>query len=339
MQPLISVVVPVYKTERYLDRCMNSLLSQTYRNLEILLVDDGSPDACPEMCDSYAQLDGRVRVIHKENGGLSDARNAALDVMNGDYVGFVDSDDWIAPDMFEYLYAGLAGNNAGISCCEVTKVYTYRMESKFGHSNVVYDAETALNELFFDRQENYAWNKLYRAELWDGVRFPVGLNFEDIATIYKTFEGAGSIAFLRNPKYYYCIRPDSISGTKDFAFRRDIYQAIIARYEDVAPRMPQFKPPLFRRVRNWYVHELCREFKYHPENNPANQVLLDILAPFVARHKDDIADILNFEKLERQKMDAFAKGTPEGCIESLEYHDRMWRRRDRKTKLKKRLGL
>lgn len=339
MDPLISIIVPVYNTELYLPRCIDSLLSQTYRNLEIILVDDGSPDNAPSICDDYASLDARVRVIHKENGGLSDARNAALDIMCGDYVGFVDSDDWVAPDFIEYLYKGLRGNGADIAYCEEIKVYQYRMEYKVRHSDIIYDKETALNELFFDRLENYAWNKLYAASTWTGVRFPKGLNFEDIVTVYKTFERSHKIAILSQPKYYYQIRPNSISGTKNFAFKRDIYTAIVTRYEDVAPRLPQYKPALFRRVRNWYIHELCREFKSNPKMNPANQVLLDILAPFVSKNKDDIADILHFEKLEKQKLAAFAKGTPNGCIESLHYHDLMWKRRNRKQKIKKMLKL
>ena len=98
-EPLVSVIVPVYKVEKYLDKCIESIVGQTYENLEIILVDDGSPDNCPTMCDEWAQKDSRIKVIHKENGGLSSARNAGLDACTGDYIGFVDSDDWIEPDM------------------------------------------------------------------------------------------------------------------------------------------------------------------------------------------------------------------------------------------------
>ncbi|WP_158295177.1 glycosyltransferase family 2 protein [Eggerthella lenta] len=337
MSALISIVVPVYNTEKYLKQCVDSVLSQTYRNLEVILVDDGSTDGSPAICDEYAMRDSRVRVIHKENGGLSDARNSALDAMTGEYVGFVDSDDWVAPDMFEYLHGGLVGNRSGISVCEPIEVRTYRMDYKVRTSDIVYDSEVALNELFFDRQGNYAWNKLYKSDLWKDIRFPKDLNFEDIATIYKTFESAGRISFLRDPKYYYRIRRGSISGSKDYSFRRDIYRAVIARYEDVAPRLPQYKAPLFRRVRNWYIHELCREFKYHPENEMENQALLETLAPFVEKNKDDIAQILHFEKMERKKLDAFAKGSREGCMESLRCHDLMWKKRNAKAKIKKKL--
>ena len=115
--PLISVIVPVYKAEAYLEKSVKSIINQTYKNLEIILVDDGSPDRCGEMCDEFAKKDSRIRVIHKANGGQSSARNAALDIMAGDYVGFVDSDDWIEPNMYEHLYNLILKNNAQISVC------------------------------------------------------------------------------------------------------------------------------------------------------------------------------------------------------------------------------
>lgn len=339
MEPLITIIVPVYNVEAYLAECLDSILAQTHRNLEILLVDDGSPDRCPQICDEYAQKDSRIRVIHKPNGGLSDARNAALEVATGEYIGFVDSDDWIAPDMMEYLLQGLIGCRASISCCEPINVYTYRMEYNNIPTDQVVTAETALNELFFDRMENYAWNKLYKAELWKDVRFPVGKNFEDILTIYKTFERADRIALLREPKYFYRIRPDSISGTRDFKNRLHIYAAIVDRYEDVAPRMPKYRAPLFRRVRNYYIHELSKAVVRDPAHREENMQLLAVLAPFVAKHKDEIANELHFQKWERQKLDAFAEGTVDGCRRALKYHEQNDRRKKRKQRLKKLLKL
>ena len=116
-QPLISVIVPVYKVEAYLDPCVESIVNQTYRNLEIILVDDGSPDRCPEMCDAWAAKDSRIKVVHKKNGGASDARNAGLDVFLGDYVTFIDADDLVASDMVEVLFKGCVDNGADVSMC------------------------------------------------------------------------------------------------------------------------------------------------------------------------------------------------------------------------------
>ena len=116
-QPKISVIVPVYKVEKFLDRCVESIVGQTYENLEIILVDDGSPDNCPSMCDKWAEKDSRIKVIHKENGGVSSARNAALDAATGDFIGFVDSDDWIEPDMYESLMMRIDETGKDIAVC------------------------------------------------------------------------------------------------------------------------------------------------------------------------------------------------------------------------------
>ena len=117
MAELISVIVPVYKVEKFLARCLDSIISQTYENMEIILVDDGSPDSCGSICDEYAQRDARFRVLHKENGGLSDARNCGVEIASGAYIAFIDSDDYIAPNYVEYLYRLLVDNDADISCC------------------------------------------------------------------------------------------------------------------------------------------------------------------------------------------------------------------------------
>ena len=333
--PLITVIVPIYNVEIYLRKCLDSILTQTYKNLEIILVDDGSPDNCGAICDEYAANDLRIKVIHKVNGGLSDARNAALDIMSGDYVGFVDSDDWIEPDMFEYLLEGINRFSASISICNVINATQYRYTYPNIEKDIIYTSDNALLELFFDRMENYAWNKLYAAALWKDVRFPVGKNFEDILTIYKTFEKASEIAVLKEAKYYYRIRPDSISGGRDFKNRLHMYQAICDRYRDVAPRMPQYRAPLFRRVRNYYCHELSNSIVYNLEYRELNMELLQILAPFVAENKEDIYKILNIKGLERKKFDSFAEGTLEGCKKTLHYHSLMKKKEKNKKTIKK----
>ena len=121
-QPLISVIVPIYKVEEYLDRCVESLINQTYKNLEIILVDDGSPDNCPQMCEAWAQKDSRIKVVHKENGGLSDARNAGFEVATGDIISFIDSDDWIEPEMFETMLSQMEKDDSDIVSCGVNWV-------------------------------------------------------------------------------------------------------------------------------------------------------------------------------------------------------------------------
>ena len=274
MEPLISVIVPVYGVEAYLNQCIDSILAQTHKNLEIILVDDGSPDRCPTICDEYARKDSRVRVIHKKNGGLSDARNAGLEIATGEYIGFVDSDDWIMSDMFEYLLKGILGYEAEISYCGFVNVRKDWIDYQAMQMDVVYTTEMALNELFFDRLGNYAWNKLYKAELWKFIRFPIGRNFEDILTMYKIFEQAARITVLKEPKYYYHIRQGSIMHDDSFINRWSIYTAIIERYREATPRLPQYRAAMFRNVRNWYMHELSNEIVYRPEMREGNMLLL-----------------------------------------------------------------
>lgn len=339
MDPLISIIVPVYGVEAYLHQCIDSLLIQTYQNLEIILVDDGSPDNCPAICDEYAKMDARVQVIHKENGGLSDARNAGLDVATGTYIGFVDSDDWVASDMYAYLLHGILGYQSEISYCGFINVHDTWMDYSNSQTDKVYTAEVALNELFFDRLGNFAWNKLYKAELWNGIRFPTGKNFEDIRTMYKLFERASRIAVLKEPKYFYRIRQGSIMHDPSLANRWSIYTAIIDRYNEAVPRLPQFRAAMFRHVRNWYIHELSNEIVYKPELREGNMLLLNELAPFVASCKDVLAAELHIDKWERKKWDSFSEGTVDGCKKAIRYHQKMERTRARKRKWKKFLGL
>ena len=339
MEPLISVIVPIYQVEAYLCQCVDSILAQTHKNLEIILVDDGSKDRCPEICDKYVQKDDRIKVIHKMNGGLSDARNAGLEIATGDYIGFVDSDDWLMPDMFEYLLQGILGYGVDISYCNYINMHGTWMDHSNEQTDKVYTRETALNELFFDRLKNFAWNKLYKAELWQDVRFPFGRNFEDILTIYKVFEKAKRIAILKEAKYYYRIRNDGITREKGFLNRWSIYTAIIDRYKEIVPRLPQYRAALFRHIRNWYMHELSNEIVYRPELRVGNMILLHEMAPFVASCKDELAEELSIDKWERRKWDAFSEGTIEGCKKTVYYHRKMEKARAQKKKWKKILKL
>lgn len=168
MSKKISIIVPIYKVEDYLERCVDSIVNQTYKNLEIILVDDGSPDNCPTICDELAKADKRIKVVHKENGGLSDARNAGMDISTGDYIGFVDSDDYVESDMFEVLVDAIEENNADISCCRYTKVWDDGETEAIGNDEKVYVYEgiDGLKEYLYAKTvDPFACAKIYRAEL------------------------------------------------------------------------------------------------------------------------------------------------------------------------------
>ena len=212
-KPLISVIVPVYKVEKYLNRCIDSILNQTWKNLEIILVDDGSPDKCGTICDEYQLRDERIRVIHKPNGGLSDARNAGLDIASGNFIGFVDSDDFIHPEMFRNLMSILTVHHADIAQCSYRKVTDEIPVDPGEPGNLkILTSTGALEQLYTPYLVDYvvAWNKLYKKSLFDGIRFPVGKIHEDEATTYKLFYRTGKTVVTGARYYYYFQSPGSI---------------------------------------------------------------------------------------------------------------------------------
>ncbi len=214
MDELISVIVPIYRVENYIRKCIDSIIGQTYTALEIILVDDGSPDNCGIICDEYAESDSRIRVIHKENGGLSSARNTALDVIRGDWIICIDSDDYVHPDMIKRLYNAAINSNSDISICShyIEKGDKLLITERVEDDIKIWDKHTALYRLVEDREvKNYAWGKLYKAELFDGVRYPEGRNYEDVATTYYLFDKAQKIIKIPDYLYYYLIREDGIS--------------------------------------------------------------------------------------------------------------------------------
>ncbi|MDE7322598.1 MAG: glycosyltransferase [Lachnospiraceae bacterium] len=212
-QPLISVIVPVYNVEKYLARCVESILAQTYRNLEVILVDDGSTDNSGEACDAYAGKDVRVKTVHKSNGGLSDARNAGLQIAQGEYYAFVDSDDWVTTDYVAQLYNFLHQNHAQIAVCGYRKVYGKEENSHngAGTSFSVYDSREGLFHLLYQRgMISSAWGRLFKAELFHDICFPKGKLHEDVAVMYRLFDKADKIVCTDAEKYFYFQRGDSI---------------------------------------------------------------------------------------------------------------------------------
>lgn len=233
MQELISVIVPVYNVEKYLKKCIKSIMSQSYTNLEIILINDGSTDNSGKICDELKEQDKRIKVIHKSNGGLSDARNAGLKIANGKYIGFVDSDDYIAEDMFETLYNINKKYNSDISIVSFYEIYKDKVigvrDSKKLQELTKIDA---MKELLIDTNiQSYAWNKLFRRELFEGLEFPTNKNFEDIATTLLLFEKANKVVLLEEPKYYYVRRDDSIVGVRNYKTYKDYLDVIYDKYK------------------------------------------------------------------------------------------------------------
>lgn len=228
---LISVIVPIYKVEKYLDKCIKSIINQTYKNLEIFLVDDGSPDRCGEMCNEYAKSDQRIKVIHKKNGGLSDARNAAINIAKGDYIMFVDSDDWIEINACETIIRIIEEHNSDIVCYGLRYIHELGGEDTYFKSSIcgVISSSEAIGHIvnYSGGIGNYAWNKVYKNTLFYRIRYPVGKVYEDSGTTYKLFHQAKKIYVTDKVLYNYLIRKGSISedkfNPKGFRDRMDLW--------------------------------------------------------------------------------------------------------------------
>lgn len=245
MTPLISVIIPIYKVERFLDECVKSVVEQQYKNLEIILVDDGSPDNCPFMCDKWAERDDRIKVIHKLNGGLSDARNAGIQIAKGDFIAFVDSDDWIAPNMYQTMIDAIEKENADICACGII-VSRSESEKALSIPAVVGNSMMILELIYNDTQYPVAaCNKLYRRECWENFRFPIGKICEDAFTTYLLVDHAKKIVQISEPLYYYRIRSNSIM-TAEFSHKRmDEEEAWRCNYEYMTVHYPSIAGKAF----------------------------------------------------------------------------------------------
>ena len=213
--PLLSVIVPVYGVEAYLPKCVDSILNQTYENLEIFLVDDGSPDGCPAICDRYGEKDKRIRVLHQKNGGQSIARNNALDLCTGSYIIFADSDDWVEPDAYQILMERALETGAPMVCCGRYNVKENTGEKTLGlcpEKDEVISGEEMLRRMFtWQNCDSAPWDKLYKAELFEGLRFPVKSGYEDLGFLYRLVIRAEKVAMVPRPLYNYLQRRGSTS--------------------------------------------------------------------------------------------------------------------------------
>lgn len=240
-EPKISVIVPVYKVEPYLRKCLDSIVGQTYQNLEIILVDDGSPDSCGAICDEYAAQDKRVQVIHKANGGVSSARNAGLAAATGEWIGWVDSDDWIEPDMYSYMLEKVREYGADIAVCSRSECCRDQNVARGWEREQMLDTEAALELLLKnDVMQSFLWDKLWRRELFDGQFFPEGRTFEDIAIMHRLFMRARRVICLPEVKYHYLQHQGSIVDSKSLENLINHFIAVKLRLDEMCSQWPQF---------------------------------------------------------------------------------------------------
>lgn len=260
MQPLISVIIPIYKAEKYIEKCVRSVMNQIYENLEIILVEDGSPDNSGAICDKLASEDGRIRVIHKENGGAATARNAGLDVMAGEYIAFVDADDYMEPNYIETLYQLLATNNAQVSICsfktvdengkaiaidalhveKVSEAEGISEDTNFEATNILTGNDIILEDLQGHWEHVAPWGKLFKAELYHNVRYPHWFAHEDESVFIQVFDQVDVVAVSEEKLYYYVQHVGSLMNMayseKDRTTYLQMWRERIAYYSDEAPR-------------------------------------------------------------------------------------------------------
>lgn len=221
IMPKISIIVPVYNVEEYIHRCIDSILAQTFTDFELILVNDGSPDQCGKICDKYAENDSRIKVIHKKNGGVAEARNFGLEIAQSQYIGFVDSDDYIESTMYEKLYTACINNSAEISVCGRCDIYENKKESTFVlPKEEIWDKKKAIeNLLTWNNIDSSVCDKLIKSNIFEGLKFPVDKNVEDIFIAYKLIFKSNKICHIGEPLYNYCHRKDSRS-VEDFSEER-----------------------------------------------------------------------------------------------------------------------
>lgn len=300
---LISVIVPVYNVEKYLPQCIDSILNQTEKNLEIILVDDGSLDNSGKICDEFSKKDDRIVVIHKKNNGLSSARNAGLEIAKGNYIGFVDSDDWLDKSMYEVLLKLLKENNSDISCCDFFK--TANSDDSIPHiDNEIINSYNNIESLnnFYNglyTQTVVAWNKLYKRELFKDISYPVGKIHEDEGTTYKLYYKANKITYTNRPLYYYRITPNSITTSKFNKKRLDIIDV----YDEKVKFIKNINnEEIYSKTLKWYLFKLINcyfECSNNIENNTEyltliNQKVSETYKSYIQSNKKQLHWIILF---------------------------------------------
>ncbi len=288
---LISVIVPIYKVEAFLPQCIDSLLAQTHPNLEIILVDDGSEDNCPAICDQYAEKHPHIRVIHKENGGLSSARNAGIDAAKGSYIGFVDSDDFVAPTMFRDLLETAVTCNSQITTCG--RYLTDEAGSVTGTAYTLpaprcYTIQDAAKQILTSGEVDVAaWDKLFHVDLFKEIRFPVGRINEDAAIIFQLLIGAERLAHIGSPMYYYRCRSGSITKS---GYKPNKIQAL-EHAEQIQTLLCQSYPALKPYCQQYLVYTCCHQLSLMLKNPQARKQYPDHYKRYIKPLRAHPADL------------------------------------------------
>ena len=288
-KPIISIIIPIYKVEAYIEKCLSSIKEQALSNFEAILVDDGSPDKCGKICDEFAADDTRFRVIHQKNGGISNARNNGMKIASGKYFGFVDPDDYIAPDMYEKLYKEIVRTEADIVVCD-----HYRLEQdgliprhSFEHDRT-FTTQEAMRLVASDKITSYVWCKLYKRELFDQVKFLEGYDFEDLNILHELIHSSTRVAYIHDCLYYYFINPAGVISTLTVQKEYDHFMAWHRRrsfLKKFYPDLADYTYELFTYcgTRSYWLSRYCRDKKAAQEVRAMlkSEAVKIIKSPFV----------------------------------------------------------
>lgn len=271
----ISIIVPVYKVEKYLDQCILSIINQSYKNLEVILINDGSPDKCKHICDKYSKQDKRIKVIHKENEGLSAARNTGLEIATGEFIGFVDSDDWIHKKMYEVLIAAAIEEDTDIVECKFINIYNRNNKEVDNDSREkrtftnIQSLQNHLNGRYFYR---CVWPKIYKKHLFDEIRFPIGKLAEDLFVTHEVLYKAKKVTHVDFTGYFYYIRPESIMGQKNYKLITATLEGMIEQHKFICENVPELK----KTIDHLYFNCLLKSYAFFStmqENKDASKYM------------------------------------------------------------------
>lgn len=248
---LVSVIVPVYNNEKYIKRCINSILAQTYNNIEVILIDDGSSDKSGLICDEFSSKDNRIKVIHQKNQGVSVARNVGIVTSRGEYLVFVDSDDYISKDLVEKCVDSVSDSNE-IIMFDYIEDYEIKQVKKRLNNQYCSDYESIIKGIMWDKIPSYPWNKFYKRELWDTIKYPENINFEDLAVMPQIFLKAKNIRYIKEHLYYYnCANNSSITSSINSKNKYGMFISFYNRFK-LAEKMNMY---------DLVVHNNCRYIK------------------------------------------------------------------------------
>lgn len=276
---LVSIIIPVYNVEKYIRRCIDSVLNQTYKNIEIILIDDGSPDSCPDICNKYAKENNIIKVIHKKNGGLSDARNAGIDIAKGKYVTFIDSDDYVEQNYVEVLYTSLKKTHADISIgSHVVRYETGKIIDKSINDEYLDTPKNILDKILYDENVDLsAWAKLYKTKLFDNIRFPKDRLYEDAATTYKLIDKCNKIVVCSQPIYNYMIRKNSITNNSFSIKKMDLIISTKEMCDYIKNKYPELESGCERRLMYAYLSTLSQLTKCRKKNVEIQKELMEYI--------------------------------------------------------------